>query len=74
MKQRILSLGLWLAAVLPVMAQTTPMPTTLDGWASRLQKFGKSVPQEEVFIHMDNTCYFLGDTLYYKAYTRRSDT
>ena len=75
MKQRILYLCLCLAALLPATAQNTPaMPTTLEGWAARLQKFGKSVPQEQVFIHMDNTCYFLGDTLYYKAYTRRSDT
>ena len=49
------------------------MPTTLDGWADRLQKFGKSIPQEQIFIHTDNTCYFLGDTLFYKAYVRRSD-
>ena len=32
------------------------------------------LPQEMVFVHMDNTCYFLGDTLYYKAYVQRSDT
>ena len=49
------------------------LPTTLDGWADRLQKFGKNIPQEQIFIHTDNTCYFLGDTLYYKAYVRRSD-
>ncbi|MCR5849344.1 MAG: hypothetical protein K6G92_01360 [Bacteroidaceae bacterium] len=49
-------------------------PTTLEGWADRLDKFGKSIPQEQVFVHMDNTCYFLGDTIYYKAYVRRSDT
>ena len=49
-------------------------PTTLEGWADRLEKFGKSIPQEQVFVHMDNTCYFLGDTIYYKAYVRRSDT
>ena len=49
-------------------------PTTLEGWAGRLQKFGKSLPQEQVFVHMDNTCYFLGDTIYYKAYVRRSDS
>ncbi|MBQ8455922.1 MAG: carboxypeptidase-like regulatory domain-containing protein [Bacteroidaceae bacterium] len=36
--------------------------------------FGKTIPQEMVFVHMDNTCYFLGDTLFYKAYVQRSDT
>ena len=55
-------------------AQTASAPTTLEGWADRLEKFGKSIPQEQVFVHMDNTCYFLGDTIYYKAYVRRSDT
>ena len=49
-------------------------PTTLEGWADRLKAFGKSLPQEQVFVHLDNTCYFLGDTIYYKAYVRRSDT
>ncbi|MBO7068250.1 MAG: hypothetical protein J6W52_06175 [Bacteroidaceae bacterium] len=49
------------------------LPTTLDAWAERLQKFGKNIPQEQIFIHTDNTCYFLGDTLFYKAYVRRSD-
>ena len=57
-----------------VSAQTSSAPTTLEGWADRLDKFGKSIPQEQVFVHMDNTCYFLGDTIYYKAYVRRSDT
>lgn len=47
-------------------------PTTLDGWAERLKKFGQTLPQEQVFIHLDNTCYFLGDTIYYKAYLRSS--
>ena len=52
----------------------TPLPVTLEGWRDRLRNFGRQIPQEEVFVHMDNTCYFQGDTLYYKAYVRRSDT
>ena len=40
-----------------------------------VQGFGQEpLPQEMVFVHMDNTCYFLGDTLFYKAYVQRSDT
>lgn len=49
------------------------MPTTLKAWAEHVQAFGTKIPQEEVFIHMDNTSYFLGDTIHYKAYLRRSD-
>jgi len=36
--------------------------------------WAQELPQEMVYLHMDNTCYFLGDTLYYKAYVQRSDT
>ena len=50
------------------------LPTSLEGWKEHLDLFGRNIPQEEVFVHMDNTCYFAGDTLYFKAYVRRSDT
>ena len=29
--------------------------------------------QEKVYIHTDNQCYFVGDTLWYKAYVVRAD-
>lgn len=29
--------------------------------------------QEKIYIHTDNSCYFVGDTLWYKAYVLRSD-
>ena len=61
--------------ILPVhgWAQTAQKPTTLEGWADRLTRFGKAIPQEKVFVQLDNTCYFLGDTIWYAAYTRRTD-
>lgn len=69
---RLIFLLLSLLIAFTAGAQNTP--TTLSGWAERLKKFGTSVPQEEIFVHMDNASYFLGDTIYYKAYLRRSDT
>lgn len=50
------------------------LPSSLEGWRDHLDLFGRNIPQEEVFLHLDNTCYFAGDTLYFKAYVRRSDT
>ena len=50
------------------------LPSSLEGWKEHLELFGRNIPQEEVFVHLDNTCYFAGDTLYFKAYVRRSDT
>lgn len=48
-------------------------PATLGDWAKRLKAFGQNIPQEEIFIHMDNTSYYQGDTLYFKAYMRQSN-
>ena len=41
---------------------------------NRLTAFGKSIPQEKVYVHMDNTCYFQGDTIWFTAYTRQTNT
>lgn len=70
MRRYLTSLLISLIACATSVAQS---PATLDGWASRLKLFGEKLPQEEVFLHMDNTCYYLGDTLYFKAYTWLSD-
>ena len=40
----------------------------------RLRAFGRTIPQEKVYVHMDNTCYQVGDTIWFSAYTRRTDT
>lgn len=31
------------------------------------------IVQEKVYLHLDNTCYFVGDTIWYKAYVVRAD-
>ncbi len=69
-KTFFIAIALLAASMLNVTAQTS---TTVDAWAARLRVFGENIPQEEVFVHMDNTCYYLGDTIYYKAYMRLSN-
>ncbi len=46
----------------------------LRPYIERLAAFGKTIPQEKVYIHMDNTCYFQGDTIWFAAYTRKTST
>ena len=37
--------------------------------------FSKTLPaQEKVYLHLDNNCYFAGDTIWYKAYVISADT
>lgn len=59
--------------MLSLFSLTCHAQNSIAEWTQRLQTFGSSLPQEEVFIHMDNTSYFLGDTIFYKVYSRRSD-
>ena len=38
-----------------------------------LERSSVSQVQEKVYLHTDNQCYFVGDTLWYKAYVVRAD-
>ena len=42
--------------------------TFADSIVENLRLFEKSYPQEKVYVHMDNDCYFLGDTIRYAAH------
>ena len=46
----------------------------LQRLADRLERFGAAIPQEKVYVHMDNTGYFLGDTIWFAAYLRKTNT
>ena len=39
-----------------------------------LERSSLSQLQEKVYVHTDNQCYFVGDTLWYKAYVVRADS
>ena len=70
MKRILSSLLTSLMLVAAVAAQETAL---LDSLAQRVASYAQRYPQETVFLHMDNTCYFQGDTIYYKAYVTRTD-
>ena len=36
--------------------------------------FNQTSPQEKVYLHFDNTGYFKGETMFFKAYSIRTDT
>ena len=54
-------------------AQISASNVYVDSLAARVERFGTGLPQEKVYLHIDNTCYFMGDTIWYKAYVTRSD-
>ena len=40
----------------------------------RAMHFSKVVPQEKVYLHLDNTSYFANESMWFKAYLKRMDT
>ena len=60
------------AANLPDSAQT--QQEKLRGFVQGVETFARLYPQEKAYLHLDNTGYFIGDTIWYKAYVVRPDT
>lgn len=60
-----------LTALLPLVNASAGR--TLDDIRRALMDSSERQVQEKVFIHTDNTCYFVGDTIWYKAYVVRAD-
>ena len=69
MKRILSSLTLSLL-LLPLAAQDAAN----DSLYRKVEAFGIVLPQEKVYLHLDNTCYFLGDTIWYKGYVTQSNT
>lgn len=62
MKRFLLLISLLLATV------TTMAQSKIDSIAYRALQVGKVMQQERVFLHFDNTAYYLGETIWFKAY------
>ncbi len=64
-------LRFFLCGLLLICTPYSSLALPLDSLRAMLQR-GMAV-QEKVYVHTDNSCYFIGDTLWYKAYVVRSD-
>ena len=68
MKQTLLTFLLIFSAI-----ESFGLNPALDDIRLALERASQYQTQEKVFVHTDNTCYFVGDTLWYKAYVVRAD-
>ena len=50
-----------------------PATRRLANYANNISHFTKDCPQEKVYLHFDNTGYYAGDTIWFKAYTVTAD-
>lgn len=61
-----------LANILPATAQTPA--DSLAGFVKNINTFNYLHPQEKVYLHFDNTGYFMGENIWFKAYVVNSCT
>ena len=59
--------------LLPTPDTASVADARLKALRDNLWAFAQKRPQEKVFLHMDNTSYFQGDTIWFAAYTQRTD-
>ena len=55
----------------PLRSQTAAVDSSIlqmAEWVKALNTFGRFNPQEKVYLHFDNTGYYLGETIWFKAY------
>jgi len=45
----------------------------LKAFATHFSAFAKDYPQEKAYLHFDNTAYYLGETIWFKAYVVRAE-
>ena len=62
MKRIILFYAL-VCTVWSISAQSHKDIASVDSLATRVERFGTGLPQEKVYLHIDNTCYFVRDTI-----------
>ncbi|MDR2621964.1 MAG: hypothetical protein LBC48_05200, partial [Dysgonamonadaceae bacterium] len=77
--KRILLNLLLFTGLLPVFSQEDPERIKMLSFVKNIQTFNRLFPQEKVYLHFDNTGYFLNETIWFKAYvvhasSLRSDT
>src|SRR5574344_59285 len=56
-----------------VTASFSAMSNSLDSIKITLEQASNRLVQEKAYVHLDNTCYFIGETIWYKAYVMRAD-
>ena len=64
MRKRVTTYIIALLCCMAAMAQSR-----IDSIAYRAMQLGRVMQQERVFLHFDNTAYYLGETMWFKAYT-----
>ncbi|MBQ6964649.1 MAG: hypothetical protein IJP82_03030 [Bacteroidaceae bacterium] len=72
--KKLLTLFLSVISIVGVNAQEDGDSQALLSYIKHAMRFSLFYPQEKVYLHLDNTGYFKGETIWLKAYVTRVDT
>ena len=68
MKKRLLTILMFFVSISLLIAQNTDTGSQLAVLQANFDRFAMQNPQERVYLHFDNTSYYKGEHIWYKAY------
>src|ERR1035437_4910595 len=72
-KSKKLILALIILTGMNLQAQDSTAIRKIASYSRLFSTFSTKYPQEKVYLHFDNSAYFLGETLFFKAYVVTAD-
>lgn len=51
-----------------VHGENPPAKVVFEQYMNQAQTFAETYPREKTYLHFDNTSYYVGDTIWFKAY------
>ena len=72
MKTKLFILLIGIIYFIPARAQLNA-DSTFASYFTYAQTYADTYPREKAHLHFDNTSYFIGDTIWYKAYVTTAE-
>lgn len=66
--RRILSFLSFCMVLATVSGENPPAKAVFEQYMNQAQTFADTYPREKAYLHFDNTSYYVGDTIWFKAY------
>ena len=73
MKRLLLAIA-FICSVLLAFGQADSAVIRIQNYLRNIYAFNQAYPQEKVYLHLDNRSYFIGDTIWFKAYVVNAST
>ena len=71
---RLLTFTLLATLLFPSLGAQTTDKEKLMTFAGNIHQFNSIFPQEKVYLQFDNTSYYTGETIWYKAFVVNAST